>query len=159
MFMYIYYTMVFVMLTDILGDYPQIKVMDYLLTNPFTELSKLQIAVGSEISRITLNKFINDLVDNELIIKVYNGKYKLNLKSPIVIKLNMILDELNKIAIKQAMNEADEPYDILTDDELDEVFDENSPDVDLIKLENEILIKENYNLYISDYDENYTLIV
>ena len=71
----------------------------------------------------------------------------------------MILDELNKIAIKQAMNEADEPYDILTDEELDEIFDENSPDIDLIKLENEILIKENYNLYISDYDENYTLIV
>ena len=49
------------MLDEILGDYPQIKVIDYLLMNPFAELSKLQIAVGAEVSRITLNKFIDDL--------------------------------------------------------------------------------------------------
>ena len=53
------------MLNEIFGDYPQIKVLDYLLMNPFAELSKLQIAVGSEISRITLNKFIDNLLENE----------------------------------------------------------------------------------------------
>ena len=53
------------MLNEIFGDYPQIKVIDYLLMNPFAELSKLQIAVGSEISRITLNKFIDNLLENE----------------------------------------------------------------------------------------------
>lgn len=57
------------MLNEILGDYPQIKVIDYLLMNPFAELSKLQIAVGSEISRITLNNFIDNLETKELIIK------------------------------------------------------------------------------------------
>ncbi|WP_305514177.1 MULTISPECIES: hypothetical protein [unclassified Methanobrevibacter] len=146
------------MLDEILGDYPQIKVIDYLLMNPFAELSKLQIAVGAKISRITLNKFIDDLIDKQLVIST-NSKYRLNLQSPIVVNLNMLLDELNKTAIEEAMNYADEPYDDLSDEELDEIFDENSPDVDLIQLEKEIRIKESYDVYIEDVNENYVLIV
>ena len=111
------------MLDEILGDYPQIKVIDYLLMNPFAELSKLQIAVGAEISRITLNKFIDDLTDKQLIIKNINSKYHLNLQSPIVINLNRLLDDLNRQAIEEAMNHSDESYDVLSDDEFDEIFD------------------------------------
>lgn len=147
------------MLDEILGDYPQIKVIDYLLMNPFAELSKLQIAVGAEVSRITLNKFIDDLTVKQLVIKNTNSKYHLNLQSPIVIKLNMLLDEVNKMGITEAMKYADEPYDELSDEELDEIFDENSPDVDLIQLEKEIQIKENYDIYIEDVNENYVLMV
>ena len=132
------------MLYEILGDSPQIKVINYLLSNPFTELSKLQIAVGSEISRMTLNKFINDLIDKEILIQNDNLKYKLNLQSPIVISLNRLLDELNKLGIKEALKFADEPYDEVSDEELDEIFDENIPDVDLIQIEKEILTKEKY---------------
>ena len=139
------------MLDEILGDYPQIKVIDYLLMNPFAELSKLQIAVGAEVSRITLNKFIDDLTVKQLVIKNTNSKYHLNLQSPIVIKLNMLLDEVNKMGIAEAMKYADEPYDELSDEELDEIFDENSPDVDLIQLEKEIQIKENYDIYIEEF--------
>lgn len=147
------------MLDEIFGDYPQIKVIDYLLMNPFAELSKLQIAVGAEISRITLNKFIDDLTDKELVIKNTNSKYHLNLQSPIVVKLNRLLDELNKLAIEEAMKHADESYDVVNDDEFDEIFDENSPDVDLIQLENEILIKEGYGISIEEINENYVLLV
>ena len=147
------------MLDEILGDYPQIKVIDYLLMNPFAELSKLQIAVGAEVSRITLNKFIDDLTVKQLVIKTTNSKYHLNLQSPIVVKLNMLLDEVNKMGIAEAMKYADEPYDELSDEELDEIFDENSPDVDLIQLEKEIQIKENYDIYIEDVNENYVLMV
>lgn len=147
------------MLDEILGDYPQIKVIDYLLMNPFAELSKLQIAVGAEVSRITLNKFIDDLTVKQLVIKNTNSKYHLNLQSPIVIKLNMLLDEVNKMGIAEAMKYEDEPYDELSDEELDEIFDENSPDVDLIQLEKEIQIKENYDIYIEDVNENYVLMV
>lgn len=147
------------MLDEILGDYPQIKVIDYLLMNPFAELSKLQIAVGAEVSRITLNKFIDDLTVKQLVIKNTNSKYHLNLQSPIVIKLNMLLDEVNKMGIAEAMKYADEPYDELSDEELDEIFDENSQDVDLIQLEKEIQIKENYDIYIEDVNENYVLMV
>ena len=147
------------MLDEILGDYPQIKVIDYLLMNPFAELSKLQIAVGAEISRITLNKFIDDLTDKQVVIKNNNSKYHLNLQSPIVVNLNMLLDELNKLAIEEAMNHADESYDIISDGEFDEIFDENSPDVDLIQIENEILMKEGYGIYIEEVNENYILLV
>ena len=140
-------------------DEIQIKVIDYLLMNPFAELSKLQIAVGAEVSRITLNKFIDDLTVKQLVIKNTNSKYHLNLQSPIVIKLNMLLDEVNKMGIAEAMKYADEPYDELSDEELDEIFDENSPDVDLIQLEKEIQIKENYDIYIEDVNENYVLMV
>lgn len=147
------------MLDEILGDYPQIKVIDYLLMNPFAELSKLQIAVGAEISRITLNKFIDDLTDKQVVIKNNNSKYHLNLQSPIVVNLNMLLDELNKLALEEAMNHADESYDIISDEEFDEIFDENSPDVDLIQLENEILMKEGYGIYIEEVNENYILLV
>ena len=147
------------MLDEILGNYPQIKVIDYLLMNPFAELSKLQIAVGAEISRITLNKFIDDLTDKRVVIKNNNSKYHLNLQSPIVVNLNMLLDELNKLAIEEAMNHADESYDIISNEEFDEIFDENSPDVDLIQLENEILMKEGYGVYIEEVNENYVLLV
>lgn len=147
------------MLDEILGEYPQIKVIDYLLMNPFAELSKLQIAIGAEISRITLDKFIDDLTVKQLVIKNTNSKYHLNLQSPIVVKLNMLLDEVNKMGIAEAMNNVDEPYDELTDEELDEIFDENSSDVDLIQVEKEILIKESYDVYIEDVNENYLLIV
>ncbi len=147
------------MLDEILGDYPQIKVIDYLLMNPFAELSKLQISVGAEISRITLNKFIDDLTDKQLVIRNSNSKYHLNLQSPIVVNLNKLLDELNKMAIEEAMNYADEPYDEITDDELDEIFDENSPDVDLIQMENEIIMHEGYGIYIEEVNENYVLLV
>lgn len=147
------------MLDEILGDYPQIKVIDYLLMNPFAELSKLQIAVGAEISRITLNKFIDDLTDKQLVIRNSNSKYHLNLQSPIVVNLNRLLDELNKMAVEEAMKYADEPYDEVTDEELDEIFDENSPDVDLIQLENEIITDECYGIYIEEVNENYVLLV
>ena len=140
------------MLNEIIGDYPQIKVIEYLLMNPFAELNKLQIAVGAEISRKTLNEFIEDMISEELIEKTSNSKYKLNLQSPIVIKLNMLLDELNRIGIQNAMNEMDEPYDDLSQKELNEIFDENSPDVDLIKLENKILMKE---IFYNTQSENY----
>ena len=142
------------MLNEIFGDYPQIKVIDYLLMNPFAELSKLQIAVGSEISRITLNKFIDNLLENELLIRCSNSKYKLNLKSPIIVKLNMLLDDLNKRAMEKAMTELDEPYDELSDRELDIVFDENSSDIELIELENEIILNEKYVIYIEKVNKD-----
>ena len=83
-----------------------------------------------------------------MIIKNNNSKYHLNLQSPIVVNLNMFLDELNKLAIEEAMNHADESWDIISDEEFDEIFDENSPDIDLIQLENEILMKEGYGIYM-----------
>ena len=71
------------MLTDILGSHPQIKVIDYMLACPFEEFTKQQLAVGSEISRSTLDKFIDDFLEYGLLVKK-NSKYVVNSKSEFI---------------------------------------------------------------------------
>ena len=83
------------MLVEIFGNYPQIKVLDYLLMNPFGKYTKQQIAVGSEISRITLNTFIGEIIEKNILIKDNNSRLFLNLDSPIVKILNRTLDDFN----------------------------------------------------------------
>ena len=141
------------MLVEVFGDYPQIRVMEYLLANPFNKHTKQQIAVGSEISRITLNKFIDDILDNNILIKDQSSRFSLNLKSPIVQILNKTLDGLNKIEMEKQIKNLDEPYDILSDDELDLIFDENAPDVNLDDLEREISLRE-MTLVTLEYKED-----
>ena len=141
------------MLVEVFGDYPQIRVMEYLLANPFNKHTKQQIAVGSEISRITLNKFIDDILDNNILIKDQSSRFSLNLKSPIVQILNKTLDGLNKIEMEKQIENLDEPYDILSDEELDIIFDENASDVNLDDLEREISLRE-MTLVTLEYKEN-----
>ncbi len=150
--MYNYYTGG-IMLVEVFGDYPQIRVMEYLLANPFNKHTKQQIAVGSEISRITLNKFIDDILDNNILIKDQSSRFSLNLKSPIVQILNKTLDALNKIEMEKQMKNLDEPYDILSDEELDIIFDENASDVNLDDLEREISLRE-MTLVTLEYKED-----
>jgi hypothetical protein len=69
----------------------------------------------------------------------------------------MLLDDLNKRAMEKAMTELDEPYDELSDRELDIVFDENSSDIELIELENEIILNEKYVIYIEKVNKDYTI--
>lgn len=144
------------MLEEIFGDYPKIKVLDYLLMNPFGTYTKQQIAVGSEISRITLNNFIDEIIERNILIKDCNSKFVLNLDSPIVQILNRIIDDLNKIKINEELDNQNEPYDVLEDDELDSIFDENASDVDLDLLEHEIIFTEEKTLKVEYVEENST---
>ena len=89
-------------------------------------------------------------------IKDSNSRLSLNLDSPIVKILNRIIDDLNKIKIDEEMENHDESYDILDDDELDVVFDENASDVDLDQLEQEITFTEYESLKIEYVEENST---
>lgn len=127
------------MLKDILGNHPQIKVIDYMLACPFHELTKQQLAVGSEISRSTLDRFIDDFLEYGLLCKK-GSKYVVNLKSVYIRQLNIMLDEIIKREIKIQEQLPEEVGDELTEDELDELPDE----VDLDKLEFEIESKEFY---------------
>lgn len=138
------------MLTEIFGNYPQIKVLEYLLSNPFGKYTKQQIAVGSEISRITLNKFFDDILEKEIIIKEFNSKYSLNLESEIVRELNRFIDIQNRMEIEKQMKNLDEPYDELSESELNMIFDENAEDVDLNKLEREIASKEAFIINMNE---------
>lgn len=142
------------MLVEIFGNYPQIKVLDYLLMNPFGKYTKQQIAVGSEISRITLNTFIGEIIEKNILIKDNNSRLFLNLDSPIVKILNRTLDDFNKIEMEKQMENLDEPFDVLSDEKLDKVFDENAPDIDLDKLEHEIYLNEMSTLHIEYLDKD-----
>ena len=148
------------MLVEVFGEYPQIKVLEYLLSTPFVEHTKLQIAVGSDISRITLDKFINKFLNNEILIKEGN-KYLLNLKAPLVQNLNIFVDNMNRIQVEKDLLDGEEDYDELSEEELGIIFDENASDVDLKKLEEDILYRENSLLfldYLEDKNDEYKLI-
>ena len=53
----------------IFGKYPQVKVINYVLTNPERSYSKKEIAIGANISRVTLDSFISQLVDLNILNK------------------------------------------------------------------------------------------
>lgn len=133
----------FLMLVDILGMHPQIKVIDYMLSCPFQEFTKQQLAVGSEISRSTLDRFIDDFLEYELLCKK-ESKYVVNLKSTYIRELNIILDEIIRREIEIQENLPEEMGDELTDEELDEMLNELPDEVDLDKLEFEIESREFY---------------
>lgn len=111
------------MFERIFGKYPQVKVINYVLTNPERSYSKKQIAVGANISRVTLDSFINELVEQGILDK--DGlSYNVNLNSKVVktlIKTQIMLadiimkDELEKSEI--ILGEA------LTDDEFEKFMD------------------------------------
>lgn len=132
------------MLKDILGNHPQIKVIDYMLACPFGEFTKQQLAVGSEISRSTLDKFIDDFLEYGLLTKK-NSKYVVNSKSEFIKDFFNINNKLVKIEIERQENLGEEIYDEFNDDELDEFLSEIPDSVDLDKLEFEIESMEFYS--------------
>mgnify|MGYP001560456806 CR=1 FL=1 len=76
---------------EFMGDSPQIKVLDFLLTEKNIDFSISDLARNSKIGRATLYRVWGDLIKNKLIIKTREiGKaklYKLNTKNPFVEKL------------------------------------------------------------------------
>lgn len=130
------------MLEEIFGATPQVKVIDYLLAHPFHSYTKQQIAVGSEISRSTLNKFIANLLDLGLIIRTENGKYALNHKSKIVKKLDGIQHTISMEEMEKQVKLDNEPEVSYTDEEIDKMFETNVPDISLDEVEREIELKE-----------------
>ena len=131
------------MLKDILGNHPQIKVIDYVLSCPLQEFTKQQLAVGSEISRSTLDKFIDDFLEYGLLCK-NNSKYVVNLKSVYIREFNIIMDEIIRREIEMQEELPEEIGDKFTDKELDEMLNEGPDEVNLDKLEFEIESREFY---------------
>jgi len=73
------------------GDYPLIRVIDFLIENEIFDYSKKDIARHSEVSWNTLEGFFNQLIKKGLVIKTRKvGKsqmYKINLGNPVVRKI------------------------------------------------------------------------
>lgn len=88
------------------GDYPIIRVIDFLIENEIFDYSKKDIANYSEVSWNTLEKFFNRLVKKGLVVKTRKvGKsqmYKINLENPIIkkimeIDMRLMIDSIKSV--------------------------------------------------------------
>ena len=136
------------MYEQIFGNYPKVKVINYILINPEREYTKKEIAVGANIS------FVNDLEELNILTKD-KSKYKLNLKSKVV---KTLIDTQVKIA-ELVMLENLEQSDIImakevSDDEFEEFMDALDYEVDL----DEELEKIEHNEHITITKKEYELL-
>lgn len=117
------------MLIEFFGNYPRIRVMDLLISNPYSEYSKKDIAEASNISRNTLYDFFEKLEEYNLIMPGrkfgQTQLYKVNAEAPAIKALNAFQLRLAEIEINKQMEiyEAEETADEgIDEDELDEIF-------------------------------------
>lgn len=94
---------------EVFGDYPQIKVLDFLIENDIFDYSKTQIAELSDVSFNTLETLWNKLLGEDIIKetrKVGNSQmYQLNKENHIVKMLLEIDKKLMLESIKEAEKE------------------------------------------------------
>ena len=116
---------------ELFGDYPTIKVLDYLLTERELDFSISDMARNAGIGRATLYRIWEQLIKNQIIIPTRMiGKsklYRLNFENPKIKKLieiddMLILDELKR--------------------RTDKNLDITKMDIDSTDLHNKLLIKK-----------------
>jgi hypothetical protein len=94
---------------EFFGDYPFIRVLDFLIENDIFDYSKKDIARYSNVAWNTLEKFFDKMVEGGIVIKTRKvGKsemYKLNLENPITQKLIEIDKKLILGSIKGVESE------------------------------------------------------
>ncbi len=95
------------MLVEFFGNYPRIRVIDLLISNPYTEYTKTDIAECAKISRSTLYDFFEQLEEYNLIkrTKKYGGTqlYQVDSESPAIKALSAFQMQLANIEIKKQM--------------------------------------------------------
>lgn len=103
------------MLTKIFGDYPQVRVIDLLISHPWSEYSKSDIAEYSNISRPTLYRFFEALLKYELIKptrKFGNTQlYQVNMESQTVKAINQFQMHLSKMEFSYQLSLEDKKDD------------------------------------------------
>ena len=129
------------MFEELFGNCPQSKLMHFLITAPVDEYTKQQLAVGSGISRVTLDKFINTFIENEVLL-FQNSRYILNTKSEFVRKLFVAQDEFIKFHFNKQLEEGVEELEDMSDEEIDELLDRVPDKLDFDELEREIEANE-----------------
>lgn len=115
----------------IFGKYPQVKVLNYVLVNPERSYSKKEIAVGANISRVTLDSFITDLEDMGILLK--DGlSYYVNIDSKVVKALIKTQVTLAEIVMEDEINNSENFLgEALTDEELENFLDSFSYEMDM----------------------------
>ncbi len=145
------------MLIELFGKCPQVKVINYLLAHPFHKYTKKEIAEGSEISRMTLDKFIQQFVELQLLIKE-QGAYRLNRDSLLVNLMDKLQEVLSDMESEKQLEKFQESSSKLSDaqldgllsiDEKDTIFDENEELVFIERKELKRLrdLENQYNTY------------
>jgi hypothetical protein len=137
------------MLKKVFGNCPQVKVLDFLLSSLNKYFNKIQIANGSNISRPTLNNFIEDFIEFNLLKKTNTG-YELNVESDIIkylAKVNFLLVDVELTLEKENYKYKTDLEEDL-DDWIDDAFDNDLEYNELIENTEEILVnkKEYYKL-------------
>ncbi len=146
------------MFEELFGNCPQSKLMHFLITAPVDEYTKQQLAVGSGISRVTLDKFINTFIENEVLL-FQNSRYILNTKSEFVRKLFVAQDEFIKFHFNKQLEEGVEELEDMSDEEIDELLDRVPDKLDFDELEREIEANEEILVNKREYEKlkNYNL--
>lgn len=155
------------MLKKVFGNCPQIKVLDFLLSSSNKYFNKSQIAIASEISRPTLDNFIDNFIEFDLLKKTKHG-YELNSNSEVVkyfANANAFLAR-NQLELESksenssSINYSDEEIADLLDNVFDEDFDnENLAHEETIENSEEILVnKKEYSELKEFYIKNFNLV-
>ncbi|GAA5818873.1 MAG: conserved hypothetical protein [Methanobrevibacter sp. CfCl-M3] len=148
------------MLKKVFGNCPQVKVLDFLLSSSNKYFNKSQIANGSEISRPTLDNFINDFLEFGLLKKSDQG-YELNISSDLVkyfIKANLLLAN-TEIDLQEDIYNLRNYSDEELDDLLKDIFEDDIDYEKRIENNEKILVnKQEYSELRDFYIKNYNLI-
>jgi len=93
----------------VLGNYPLIKVLDFLLTFREFDYPLTEIAENSGVGWSTLHSFWNELVKAKIVIQTRQiGRaklYKLNMENPIVQELIALDDKITEYFTKEIIEE------------------------------------------------------
>ncbi len=119
------------MYEQIFGKYPQVKVINYVLINPERSYSKKEMAVGANISRVTLDSFISELEDMGILIKE-GLSYYVNINSKIVKTLIKTQITLAELAMNEELSKTGEAIgEALSDEEFEKFLDTFDYEVDI----------------------------
>ena len=137
------------MLKILFGKCPQVKTLDFLLSTSEGKFNKTQLANGSEISRPTLDNFIDDFIKYGLVDKVGNNYLMLNRESEIVksfARANILLAKTEAEIQSKLPSPQTAEY---TEEELDELMDDLFDAEDLTEDEYQEKIAEQEKIWVN----------
>jgi len=98
---------------EFFGDYPLIRVLDFLIENEGFDYTKREIAKHANVSWNTLETFWNKLVKAKVVVPTRKiGKsqlYKLNTENPVVQKLIELDKKLTLLALEEIEEKQKKP--------------------------------------------------
>jgi hypothetical protein len=142
------------MLTEIFGKCPQVKAINFLLAHPFHKYTKKEMAQGSEISRMTLDKFIEDFLELKILIKD-DGLYFLNSKSNLVNLMDKLQENLVDLETEKQIETFQESSSKLSNEELNKFLNIDEKDIKFDENKELILLERKELNRLRDLEQKY----